>query len=325
MSAFRRGASSRDPKAKLPGKFYARAWRRSRSPRKRPRDGSRTLNVLAAWMKCHGRPVGHVTCSFERTAPAARAIQEVQSEASHPGRRRRGVASERSHVAPVHVGFRGRGGRQRAAGARAGADLPPVRRGRRSRDAWVERDRSPPGSQRGAARRHRHHRHRSRQHRHGGDRGARRRLRLPDQARRSAPTAHGAEQGHREGRGRARGHAAPPPARGRPRHGSAPRDQRRHEGSVPPHRAGRAHHRPGPDLRGDGHGQGAGGPHHPRAVASRRSSRSSPSTAPPFRTRCSRASCSATRRARSPARSIAAPDCSSSRIRVLSSSTRSPR
>ena len=46
-------------------------------------------------------------------------------------------------------------------------------------------------------------------------------------------------------------------------------------------RAGRPHQRPGPHLRGERHGQGAGGPHHPRTGASGRAGPSWRSTARP--------------------------------------------
>ena len=66
---------------------------------------------------------------------------------------------------------------------------------------------------------------------------------------------------------------------------------------------GRVGHHPGRDR----HRQGAGGARHPRAVARSKRARWWCSTAAPFRPTSSRASCSATRRAPSPARSAARP------------------
>ena len=63
----------------------------------------------------------------------------------------------------------------------------------------------------------------------------------------------------------------------------------------------------------------------PRAEPARAVSRLSRSTAPRSPRRCSRAKSSVTRRAPSPARTTAAPACSSWRIAARSSSTKSPR
>ena len=63
------------------------------------------------------------------------------------------------------------------------------------------------------------------------------------------------------------------------------------------------------DQRRVGHRQGARRADDPPAQPARRRSRSCRSTARRFPTRCSRASCSATRRARSPAPSSAGPGC----------------
>ena len=81
----------------------------------------------------------------------------------------------------------------------------------------------------------------------------------------------------------------------------------------------------GADLGRVGHRQGAGGADHPPAQPARRSAVRRRSTARRFPRRCSRARSSGTRRARSPAPSIAATAASSWPTAARCSSTRSPR
>ena len=115
-------------------------------------------------------------------------------------------------------------------------------------------------------------------------------------------------------------------ARGQRRRGRRdPRQERADPRRVEADRRGvddaraRAHH------RRVGHRQGAGRARDPRRVGTSATGRSSPSTAPRSRPACSRASCSVTSRARSPARSPIGPAASSSPARARCSSTRSPR
>ena len=79
-----------------------------------------------------------------------------------------------------------------------------------------------------------------------------------------------------------------------------------------------------PDHRRKRHRQGAAGASDPSGQRRARRGRSLPSTAPPFRKGCWRANCSATRRAPSPARAVAASAaCSRPRTPAACSSTRS--
>ncbi len=80
---------------------------------------------------------------------------------------------------------------------------------------------------------------------------------------------------------------------------------------------------PDPDRRRIGRRQGTDRARHPGLAATAARSRSSPSIAAPSRTIWSRASCSATRRAPSPAPPKSTPASSSRRIRERCSSTRS--
>ena len=156
-----------------------------------------------------------------------------------------------------------------------------------------------------------------------GDQG--RRLRLPEQAGRSAAAADPAAEGGRAAGDAARGQApAAPAARAgqlRPHHRQQPRHPRR----LPRHRAGGADQRVGADLGRVGHRQGAGRADDPRAEPAR--------VVPVRRDQLRRDSRDAARerdlrpreRARSPARTIAAPASSSWRIAARCSSTRSPR
>ena len=123
-----------------------------------------------------------------------------------------------------------------------------------------------------------------------------------------------------------RGERAPPrarQARGRARahHRRQPADAR----GLQAHRQGRRLRRDRPHHRRDRHRQGAGRRGAASAHASATRIRWSRSTAPRCRRRCWRASCSATRRARSPARCPAQGPLRDWRTRAPSSSTRSAR
>ena len=90
-------------------------------------------------------------------------------------------------------------------------------------------------------------------------------------------------------------------------------------------REGRPDRRDGAGPRAERHGQGTGRPGHPRQQRPRRTSRWSRSTAPPSRRTCWRASCSGTRRGRSPAPTRPSRGCSRWPRAARCSSTRWPR
>ena len=240
-------------------------------------------------------------------------VEDDPATRTRPGRARPGLGlSDR------------RGGRRRR-GAAEGHHLPPGDHRQRPRDAADGRARAAARAEGSAVR---HHVHPADRAGHGRERGRGdqgRRLRLSEQAGRSAAAADPAAEGGRAAGDAARGAApAPPAARAgqlRPDH----RQQPRHPHGLPRDRAGGADRGVGADLGRVGHRQGARRADDPRAEPARARSRSSRSTAPRFPRRCSRARSSGTRRARSPARTIAAPACSSWRIAARCSSTRSPR
>ena len=172
---------------------------------------------------------------------------------------------------------------------------------------------------------HGHHRHRPRHHRDrgGGDQG--RRLRLPDQAGRRGAPSPPRREGHREGRGAARGQRAAPAGQGGVGPRPPGRDEQGDAGGVPPDRPRRADVRARPHRGRERHRQGAGGPDAPRALAAqpgplrRRELRGHPRD--PAGERDLRPREGRLHRRARPADRAA----SSSRIRARSSSTRSRR
>ena len=233
------------------------------------------------------------------------------------------VALDRTGGLPARA--RARGVRPAGAERRCGG-AALVARGERGFVAWPTPrvDRGAGGRGRGAARRSAAHRLRHPPRRDLGDR------------RRAPPDPQRPLHRRRDPQARRhRRHHRPLPARGEAarralarRH---PRDRRRALGLRADDRAAvdreahraRRHHRPA--HRRDRHRQGSARARHPPRLAAAPPSRSSRSTAPPFRARCSRASCSATARARSPAPSRRSTASSAPPPAARSSSTRSPK
>ena len=156
---------------------------------------------------------------------------------------------------------------------------------------------------------------------HRGDEA--RGVRVPAQAGRPAPAAGGGRPGGRaaadaERAGRVRRRAGRRPAADQIV-GRSPGDA----GGVQGDRPGRPAGRDRADPRRERHRQGTGRPGHLPALASGPTSRSWRSTARPSRRRCWRASCSATRRARSPGPTGSGSASSSRPTAARCSSTRS--
>ena len=214
---------------------------------------------------------------------------------------------------------------RRPRGAREGRARPPVDRAERHGDAEHGRPRTAARAETGRRRRHDGAAHRAGFGRNGrrGDQAGR--LRLPHQAGRSAATAHRARSGdgaERDLAGSARAAAATAGARHIRQHG---RRQPRDAEDLPVDRTG------GADVRVGARSMANPAP--ARSWSRRPSinsvraprSRSCRSTARRFPTRCSSPNCSATKKARSRARSPGAPARSNSRIGARCFSTKSPK
>ena len=229
-------------------------------------------------------------------------------------------AAIRTVLEPGAVAGRLRGAHDRHGGLALALGAGRRRRSRhhRRRHAGRKRLRTAAADQE-AASRPADHRHERAEHVHDGDQGVRaRRLRISAQALRSQGTRR-----HRRARDeRAAPAGGQPPRRTSSKH-AADRALAGDAGDLPLARPADAD-RPHRDDHGRvGHRQGARGARAARLRQAQDRARSSPSTWPPSRATSSRANCSATRRAPSPAPTRARPGASSRPRAARCSSTRS--
>ena len=297
------GSGCRSTPRRAPSSPTSRPRRRASGWASRSSAGS--WRATAARSRSTRRPTRGRACacccrSVRRRSPRRSRQGACAREAAHPRGRRRAAAARDPAADPGLGGLRGRDGGERPGGPRRPAPPALRRRAHRSQDAGPLGDRAAradPARAAGSLRRAddgaRDDRLRGRGHAQG-------RLRLPDEARRPRGAAARRLAGRRAHPAGEREPAAAGGAAGTLPGGEPGGRPREHAGGLPHRAQGGALELHRAHLRGERHGQGAGGAGHPRDQRPARPAVRGGQRGRAPRDASSRRSCSATRRAPSP-------------------------